>query len=403
MKKMIPHFFEKNQPLARLTEQEAVVVPIDAEHTIGLHYLGWPTICKGDGDTLYASASLRTAHVDPFSTTVFLKSEDGGNTWSAPKIINDTPTDDRDTGILYMGNGKLLVSFFTLAPKEFLEGGAYHKAWGNCTEEQKAAKIRSWESLTEEECEAIDGAFVLLSEDYGETWSRPIRVPLTAPHGPTLMQDGKTLLFLGKAMRSEKCVGFEGITEGFHSAFSHDFGKTWEYGGEVPLPALEPHWGYWEPHGIRLRNGEFLGAVRTGCLDCSVIADFHVRSLGVMITHSKDGKHWTLGEKIPNVVGAPPHLLELPNGAILLVYSHRIPHCGARGRISYDGGDTWSEEEIILSESTDPSNYDLGYPSTAMLEDGTLITAYYQAYREDAYPSVLYTKWRLSETEETDR
>ncbi len=213
------------------------------------------------------------------------------------------------------------------------------------------------------------------------------------------MQDGKTLLFLGKASYPEKYPGFEKIGFGYHSAFSHDWGRTWEYGGTVPLPELDQGWGYWEPYAIQLKNGEFLGAIRTGCIDNSVIKDNSNRTLGVMITHSKDGKEWTMGEKIPNVCGAPPHLLELPNGAILLVYSHRLPHCGARGRISYDGGYTWSDEEIIISESTDPNNYDLGYPSTAMLDDGTLITTYYQAYKNDKHPSTLYTRWRLNETD----
>lgn len=400
MKKLIPEFYEKNEALSRVSGENAIPVQIDAENTVYLDYQGWPTICKGDGDTLYASASLRIAHVDPFAVTAFFVSKDGGKTWSKPKIINDTPTDDRDTGILYMGNGRLLVTFFTIPPKDFREGGSYQYAWGLCSEELKAAKLKSWETLTPEQEEEINGAFVLLSEDYGETWTKPIRVPLTAPHGPTLMQDGKTLLFLGKAAWQNRCKGFENIGFGYHAAYSHDWGRTWEYGGTVPLPEVSGGWGYWEPHGIQLKNGKFLGAIRTGCIDNSVIKDNSNRSLGVMITHSEDGKTWTMGEKIPNVCGAPPHLLELPSGAILLVYSHRMPHCGARGRISYDGGYTWSDDEIIISEASDPNNYDLGYPSTARLDDGTLITTYYQAYRGEKKPTTLYTRWRLIETDE---
>ncbi len=114
MKKLIPEFYVKNEALAHLVGEKAIPVKVDEDNTVYLDYQGWPSICKGEGDTLYAASSLRIAHVDPFSVTAFFKSEDGGKTWSEPKIINDTPTDDRDTGILYMGNGRLLVTFFTI-------------------------------------------------------------------------------------------------------------------------------------------------------------------------------------------------------------------------------------------------------------------------------------------------
>lgn len=395
MKKPTAEFYEKNEALCRLVGEKSVPVKIDDEHTVYLDYLGWPTVCKGEGDTVYVAASLRKAHVDPFSVTVFLKSEDGGRNFSEPKIINDTPTDDRDAGILYMGNGKLIVTFFTIPPRDFLEGGIYSNEWGNCSEELRLAKIRSWERLSQTEQDEQESSFALFSDDYGETWSEPVRIPLTSPHGPTMMQDGKTLLLLGKSMGTERYPGFEDIPFGFHSAVSRDYGRSWEYTGTIPLPEVNGGWGYWEPYGIQLKNGSFVGAVRTGNNDNSVIKDNFNRSLGIMITHSEDGREWTMGDKIESVVGAPAHLLELPCGKILLVYSHRLPHCGARGRISCDGGYTWSDEEIIISESFNPENHDLGYPSTIRLDDGTLITTYYQAYREDKTPSVLYTRWRI--------
>ena len=38
---------------------------------------------------------------------------------------------------------------------------------------------------------------------------------------------------------------------------------------------------------------------------------------------------------------------------------------------------------------------DLGYPSTVELDDGSLMTVYYQKYEDDKKTSLLYTKWRL--------
>ena len=59
--------------------------------------------------------------------------------------------------------------------------------------------------------------------------------------------------------------------------------------------------------------------------------------------------------------------------------------------VSYDFGRTW-EDEYVLDEC--PSG-DLGYPSTVELEDGSLMTVYYQKYESDKKCSILYTKWRL--------
>ena len=73
-----------------------------------------------------------------------------------------------------------------------------------------------------------------------------------------------------------------------------------------------------------------------------------------------------------------------------------MPHCGARGRISYDGGKTWSDE-IVLCMADNSGIGDLGYPSTVELSNGTLVTAYYQRVGTDSYPSLLYTTWKLVE------
>ena len=41
------------------------------------------------------------------------------------------------------------------------------------------------------------------------------------------------------------------------------------------------------------------------------------------------------------------------------------------------------------------NNPDLGYPATTELDDGSLISVYYQQYADDGYTSILYTKWHL--------
>ena len=50
---------------------------------------------------------------------------------------------------------------------------------------------------------------------------------------------------------------------------------------------------------------------------------------------------------------------------------------GRANKISLDRGYTWSETEIVLA--TDLPCTDLGYPSTARMSDGYLVTVYYRA------------------------
>ena len=82
-------------------------------------YQGWPTVARDEMGTLYvASSSFRMGHVCPFGKTAMYISRTGGDTWTPPIVINDTLLDDRDGGLLYMGDGRMLVSWFTLPGKD---------------------------------------------------------------------------------------------------------------------------------------------------------------------------------------------------------------------------------------------------------------------------------------------
>ena len=59
-------------------------------------------------------------------------------------------------------------------------------------------------------------------------------------------------------------------------------------------------------------------------------------------------------------------------------------------------GKTW-EEDYVLHNAKNEKDGDLGYPSTVELDDGSLITVYYQKYEDDKKCSMLYTKWQLEE------
>ena len=142
---------------------------------------------------------------------------------------------------------------------------------------------------------------------------------------------------------------------------------------------------YTEPHTVELKSGRILCGIR-----------FHNGGgITVHLCHSDDGgRTWSEPEPLGNC-GAPPHFLMHSSGAVILSYGRREVPYGQRALISYDDGETFPREVVLRDDAT---NADLGYPTTTELDDGTLVTVYYQsAENDDPFRSLLYTKWRLDE------
>ncbi len=366
-----------NKPLSHLVKP--ITVEIHDGVTIDLNYQGWPTICKGEGDTIYAVSSVRILHVDIFGAIGFTKSTDGGKTWEDIELIIDTPLDDRDAGITYLGDNHLMVTWFTHPASLYREGAVYGDYRSRLTNAQKKAVDARLDSLSKEESQ--DGSYVMHSLDGGKTWGDPIAIPVSAPHGATLMQDGKSLIYLGL---KKGASGSHLDGEAFHMYTSTDGGYTWKYTSSIAMPA-DVAGACFEAYVIQLSDGTFLASFRHD----------HSTGLYTYISRSKDGKRWTPAQRLEGVHGSPPHLLELSSGAILLTYAWRGKgECSIRACLSYDGGVTW-EPEFIISNAYNLDDGDHGYPSTVELSDGTLITAYYQRYGSFSFVSFLYTKWTL--------
>lgn len=78
-------------------------------------YMGWPTIDRtASGELIVAFSGDREWHVCPYGKTQWIRSRDGGTTWSDPETITDSPIDDRDAGIHALRSGALLVNWFNL-------------------------------------------------------------------------------------------------------------------------------------------------------------------------------------------------------------------------------------------------------------------------------------------------
>jgi len=116
--------------------------------------------------------------------------------------------------------------------------------------------------------------------------------------------------------------------------------------------------------------------------------------LQIYVTRSTDGGKTWEEAKFLDLLGAPPHFLQHSSGALILVYGKRCDPLGQYARASFDGGKTWTRDQLISPVAPD---WDLGYPSSVELSNGDILTVYYQKYEGDDYCSLLSTRWSLED------
>jgi len=344
-------------------------------------YQGWPSVCKDENGVLYAvSSGYRMHHICPFGKTVMYISRDEGKTWTPPIIVNDTELDDRDAGIISLGNGKLLVSWFVHPAEVYTDKYAPYIKNGASPEEAliALAQMASYRLLSDEK--RMGGSYVRLSRDYGVTWGETVRVPVSAPHGPNVLADG-SLLYLGKELYS---YGAE-TPEVVASYKSVNDGLTWEKLCVLDTPEGYTLDNFHEPHVVEMPNGRLLGAIRAQGAPC-----YHGFTFFMCYSDDK-GKSWTTPKSM-DISGSPPHLMVHSSGAVICVFGRREVPFGERAIVSRDNGETWSDEYVLCDNGPDG---DLGYPCSVELSDGSIFTVYYQKYAAGEKCSLMYTKWWL--------
>lgn len=91
-----------------------------------------------------------------------------------------------------------------------------------------------------------------------------------------------------------------------------------------------------------------------------------------------DGKTWQFAGPLTDYQRHPGHLLRLDNGDLLLTYGNRRSSGprGVAGKISKDEGRSWSEEFFVINDLKG----DVGYPASAQLENGKILTIYYSRW-----------------------
>ncbi len=328
------------------------------------NYFGWPTVSLLQDGTIAAVASgFRREHVCPFGKAVISYSTDGGETYTLPAPVIDTPLDDRDAGICPFGERGLIVTSFNNTAdmqRDYNKENQYIQ--------------RYIDTITEDDEDKFLGSTFRVSYDCGKTFGPIYISPVTSPHGPTELADG-TILWAGN--------NFHNVESGIEIAEINPENGEAKYVGKITLDADNAD--FCEPHMIELPDGRLI---------C------HIRSEGENIfttyqSFSDDkGKTWTEPERLLDETGgAPAHLILHSSGALISTYGRRKEPYGIMAMVSYDFGKTW-EKDLRIYESTIDED-DLGYPSTVELSDGTLLTTFYAPADEDRHCEVFQQKWRL--------
>jgi sialidase-1 len=217
------------------------------------------------------------------------------------------------------------------------------------------------------EARSLQGARCSTTADGGITWSDPVTGP-DSVHGGCAIADGSILVASYRINAPDVC-----IYRGTGSPI------VWNVRSKLPVPALRST-RFGEPHLAALPSGRVIVFLRSTAIPYD---DMSERNLLWMSFSDDDGRTWV--EPYPTPLwGFPPHLLVMADGRVLCTYGYRRAPFGQRACISEDGVTWKAENEIILRE--DAENGDLGYPASAELELGKIITVYYQSNRGQAPP-----------------
>ena len=343
-------------------------------------YFAWPTITRLKNDRIAVAASgFRLAHVCPFGKAVMAISEDEGGHYTAPMPIIDTVLDDRDAGLCAFGeNGLILTSFNNTV-----------RFQRSIAREDDQYRLSYLAMITEEEEKAALGATFRISHDNGVTFGPLHHAPVSSPHGPLELPDGR-LYWMGRHYD-----GHSKRPEGQDYLAGYDLNpETGEmiYAGRIPpLPEGARHLLSCEPHVLLLPSGRMICHIRaqSGKNDAKKIFTIYQ-------SESDDlGRTWSEPHQIlADLGGSPAHLIRPSSGVLISVYGYREAPYGVKVMFSRDDGETWDTDHDLYINGV---SWDLGYPASVELKDGSLLTVFYARPKNKENTEIMQMKWRILE------
>ena len=306
-----------------------------------------------------------------------MRSTDGGQTWGWPRTLIDGPIAARAAGVLETARGTLLVTTFTsLAWDALLTQAEKDGLVGS--EEWPLERVERWRAVRKrlgaEQRKKLLTQAMIRSTDGGISWTPPYYSVVNSPHGPIQLSDGR-LLYPG-------CTLFD-PTRRTGACESLDDGKTWRWLAAIPPRPGDNSEDYHELHGVEVVPGHVVVHIRN-----------HNKKdeRETLQCESTDGGKTFSTPRSIGVWGLPSHLLLLRDGRLVMSYGHRRPPYGNQARVSSDGGRTWSEPLLI---STDGPGGDLGYPSSVELDDGSIVTVWYEVRPDSPLAVLRQARWTL--------
>ncbi len=279
-------------------------------------------------------------------------SEDEGKSWSRPSLVNDSPVDDRNPAFGQAPNGDLVVVFLRTATYD--ERGRYDATL------DKPVQL-----------------LVTRSSNGGRSWSQPSELDVSdigggSAYGKILTMPDRSMLMNVYAESTRPAGSDPDQPETRSNSYlyrSTDQGRTWTRWATIAADRFN------ETGLVRLSDGTLLGALRS------------LRS-ELWLSRSRDqGRTWSEPTRLVSGSVHPADICVLEDGRPVLVTGYRLDPYGVRGVIGdLQGHFDWQQHFVLLNDALD---WDCGYPSSVILNDGRILTVYY------ATNSKLYPDWRI--------
>lgn len=342
------------------------------------NYFGWPSVATlQNGKIAVVASGYRYGHVCPFGKAVISYSENNGETYTAPAPVIDTPLDDRNAGILPFGNSNVIVTSFNNAV-EF-----QRTANMGFNSEMKIFTEKYLDLITNEEEKKYLGSEFRISNDCGITFGDIHKSPITSPHGPCVLNDG-SILWVGRTFDEMDNSGKPNDEIQAHKINSDGSMEYLSSIANIKINGLRTL--SCEPHAIQLKNGD-------------IICHIRVQENGfftIFQSESKDGgRSWSIPHQIlDDNGGAPAHLLLHSSGMLISTYGYREEPYGIKAMFSKDNGETWHTGYDIYINGI---CWDLGYPCSTELADGSILTVFYAHEKEDEPAVIMQQKWSFED------
>lgn len=338
---VIALFVASRPALAEEKDEQGVEKVESIERVVAVEGQGYfPVMIRLRDGSLGAVLRGGAPHIGIGGRLDWIRSQDGGRTWSKPTQIVDSRWDDRNPSLGQMADGTLVVGY--------AEASTYDA-----------------QSRWDRSAGSYD-LFFVTSRDGGKTWSE--RKGLYAgpicngsAFGRIIHDKNKVALMViyGGANPSYEGPGKLDGNARYYSGLirSEDNGRTWS---DFSLILA----GHNEASLQLLPDGTLIAVART--------ADG-----ALSVTESKDdGRHWSAPRNLTKRGQHPADICLLSGGTLLVTYGNRLQPYGVGCVVSRDNGKTWDYEHRRML-AWDSQNTDCGYPSTVQLADGEILTMYY--------------------------